>query len=323
MTLNRRDLFRFPFAAAGGAADARGRPRPAPGSAPGVLHSEPGAEPPAVQVMAYGPLELTESPVRDLDLLRQMRGKWPVVWVNVDGVGHAPTLAAIGEIFGLHGLALEALGDVQQRSKVEPYDDQLLFITRAARLTPVLDLDQVGVFLGRDFVVTFQERPSDLLDPVRERIRAGRGRIRQAGADYLAYAVVDTVVDHYFPVADAFADRLDALEDEVVRRPDAAVMARLHDVKRELMTLRRAVWPLRDALHALSSEPGALISRETLVYLRDTSDHCFQVLDAVDTYRDLGASLTDLYLGTVSNRMNEIMKAVSYTHLTLPTTERV
>lgn len=287
------------------------RPHPAPGSEPGVLVSEPGAAPPAVQVIAYGPLEYTESPVHDLELLRQMSGKWPVVWVNVDGVAHAPTLNAIGEIFGLHRLALEDLGDVQQRSKVEGYDDHLFIIARMARLVPELDLEQMGVFLGQGFVVTFQERPGDVLDPLRQRIRAGRGRIRQSGPDYLAYSVVDTIVDHYFPVAEAYADRLDALEDEIVHRPARETMTRLHAVKRELMALRRAVWPMRDALNALVREPGPFVERETLVYFRDTADHAYQVLDLVETYRDLGGSLTDLYLSTVSNRMNEIMKVLT------------
>lgn len=276
-----------------------------------MLVSEPGATPPAVQVIAYAPLEFTETPVTDLQLLRQMRGKWHVVWVNVDGVAHAPTLAAIGEIFGLHRLALEDLGDVQQRSKVEAYDDHLFVIARMARLAPELDLEQIGVFLGDGFVITFQERPGDVLEPLRQRIRTGRGRIRQSGPDYLAYAVVDAVVDHYFPVAEAYADRLDDLEDEIVGRPTRETMTRLHGIKRELMALRRAVWPMRDALNALVREPGPLVQRETLVYYRDTADHAFQVLDLVETYRDIAGSLTDLYLSTVSNRMNEIMKVLT------------
>lgn len=276
-----------------------------------MLLSEPGAAPPAVQVIAYAPLEFTESPVTDLQLLRQMRGKWPVIWVNVDGVAHAPTLSAIGEIFGLHRLALEDLGDVQQRSKVEAYDDHLFIITRMARLAPGLDLEQMGVFLGDGFVITFQERPGDVLEPLRQRIRTGRGRVRQSGPDYLAYSVVDTIVDHYFPVAESYADRLDDLEDEIVNRPTRETMQRLHGLKRELMALRRAVWPMRDALNALVREPGPLVQRDTLVYFRDTADHAFQVLDLVETYRDLGGSLTDLYLSTVSNRMNEIMKVLT------------
>jgi magnesium transporter len=277
-----------------------------------VLVSEPGAVPPAVYVIAYGPHEITETVVTDLALLRQMRGKWPVLWVNVSGVAHAPTLRAIGDIFGLHRLALEDVGDVKQRSKVEQYgNEQLFIITRMARLVPELDLEQMAVFLGLDFVVTFQERPGDPLDPLRQRIRGSRGRVRQQGPDYLAYSVVDTIVDHYFPVAEEYADRLDELEEEIVSRPTRGTMTRLHAVKRELMALRRAVWPMRDALAALVREPGLLVGRETTVYFRDTADHCHQILDLVETYRELGASLTDLYLSTVSNRMNEIMKVLT------------
>lgn len=312
MNLKRRDLFRLSFAQPAQALEpVQRRPRPAPGAEPGTLLSGPGAAPPAVTVMAYGPHELTESPVDDVALLRQMRGKWPVVWVHVDGVAHAPTLREVGDAFGLHPLSLEDLGDVRQRAKVESYDDHVFFVVKMARLAPELDLEQVAVFLGPDFVVTFQERPGDVLDPLRHRIRAAGGRMRQRGADYLAYAVIDAIVDHYFPVAEAYADRLDALEEEIVRRPTRDAMTRLHAAKRDLMQLRRAVQPMRDALGSVVREPGPLVRPETAVYFRDAADHCFQVMDTVEAYRDLASSLTELYLGSVSNRMNEIMKVLT------------
>lgn len=311
--MKRRDLFRLPFLqAAEPLVPVQRRPLAAPGSEPGVLLSQPGATPPTMTAMAYGPHELTEWAVDDFEVLRSMRGNWPVVWLNVNGVSHAPTLSTIGEMFGLHRLALEDLGDVRQRAKVEAYGDETMFVlVRMARLAPELDLEQVGVFVGRDFVVTFQERPGDVLDPLRQRIRGSRGRVRQSGPDYLAYAVIDTIVDHYFPVAEAYADRLDALEEEIVHRPSRDAMTRLHAIKRELMLLRRAVWPMRDALNHIVREPGPLITQQSLVYFRDTADHCFQVMDLVETYRDLGSSLTDLYLSNVSNRMNEIMKVLT------------
>ena len=309
--MNRRDLFRLPLAHLARADEPPRRPRAAPGSEPGLLVSHPAAAPPRVSVIAYGPLEITECTVDDLGLLESMRGKWPVLWVNVDGVAHAPSLQRIGDIFCLHRLALEDLGESQQRPKVEAYEDHLFVITRMARLAPGLDLEQMAVFLGPDFVITFQERPGDVLDPLRQRIRASRGRLRKAGADYLAYAVIDAIVDHYFPVAESYADRLDDLEDEVLRAPTRDTMNRLHAAKRELMSLRRAVWPMRDAMSVLAREPSPLIAPETRLYFRDTQDHCFQILDLVETYRDLGSSLTDLYLSAVSNRMNEIMKVLT------------
>jgi magnesium transporter len=309
--VRRRDLFRLPLAAGRAAAAPLRRERhEAPGTEPGALPATPGAAPPKVTVIAYGPHELTEHVADDLETVRAMRGKWPVLWVNVDGVDHAATVAAVGEAFGLHRLALEDVMHVHQRAKVEEYGDHLFIVARMARLAPALDVEQIAVFVGPGFVVTFQERTGDPLDPVRARIRGGHAKVRCAGPDYLAYAVLDAIVDHYFPVLESYADALDELEDEVVRSPTRATMNRLHRIKRELMTLRRAMWPMREALVSLLREPGPF-QGETLVYLRDCQDHAFQILDLVETYRDLAASLTDLYLSTVSNRMNEIMKVLT------------
>lgn len=285
--------------------------RPAPGSAPGTLVSTPGARPPRVTVIGYAPHEMTEHVADDLETLRHMRGKWPVLWVNVDGVGHAETLQAIGDIFCLHRLALEDAAHVHQRAKVDTFDDHLFIVARMARLVPQLDLEQVGIFLGTDFVVTFQERQGDPLEPVRERIRNGHPRIRCAGPDYLAYAILDAILDHCFPVLETYADALDEMEAEVMAHPSRASVNRLHLIKRDLTSLRRAMWPLREALGNLLRDPGELIRPETVVYLRDTHDHVFQIIDLVEAYREVGSSLTELYLSTVSNRMNEVMKVLT------------
>jgi magnesium transporter len=285
--------------------------RPAPGSEPGTLLSTPGAPPPRVTVIGYAPHEMTEHVADDLDTLRHMRGKWPVLWVNVDGVGHAATIREIGEIFCLHRLALEDAAYVHQRAKVDVFGDHLLIVAKMARLVPGLDLEQVGIFMGPDYVVTFQERMGDPLEPVRARIRSGHPRIRSAGADYLAYAILDAIIDHCFPVVERYADVLDELEDEVITRPSRASVNRLHLIKRDLMSLRRAMWPLREALGNLLREPGDLIRPDTLVYLRDTHGHVYQIIDLVEAYRDVASSLTDLYLSTVSNKMNEVMKVLT------------
>jgi magnesium transporter len=271
----------------------------------------PGAVPPRMTVIGYGPHEITEFTVDDVQRLAAARGTWPVLWVNVDGVAHAETVRALGEVFCLHGLALEDVMEVPQRARVESYPDHLFVLARMARLCPGLDLEQISIFVGSDYLLTFQERPGDPLDPVRERLRAGHVRIRGAGPDYLAYAVLDAIVDNYFPVLEHYAERLDALEDRIVSHPRRAEMAGLHRVKREMMALRRAIWPMREALGELARAPGQLIAPETLVYLRDCYGHAVQVLDLVESYRDVCASLTDLYLSTLSNRMNEIMKVLT------------
>ena len=312
MNLNRRDLFRRPLSTARGALEPALRPpRPAPGAEPGMLRSGPGAARPTVTVLAYRPLELAETVVDDVALLRQMRGKWPVVWVHVDGVAHAPTLRAVGDVFGLHPLALEDLGDVQQRGTVKAYDGHLFASLRLPRLAPGLDLEQVAVFLGPDFVVTVQERPGGVLDPLRARIRASQGRLRASGPDFLASAVLDTVIDHYFPVTEAYAERLRAVEAEIAGGPSRAAMARLHAVKRDLSALRRAVVPVRDALSTLVGEPGPLIRPETVVYVRDTADHARQIADVVQMQRESASSLTDVFRAAAAARTTGILRVLT------------
>lgn len=311
--MKRRDLLRIPVnAALEGVAPVMERAmRPPPGSSPGMLESMPGAVAPRVTVFGYGPHELTEFVADDLPALPRLRGRYPVIWVNVDGVEHAGTVQAIGEGFCLHRLALEDVMHVTQRPKVEPYEGHLFVVAKMARRCPALELEQVGMFLGSDFVVTFQEHPGDVFDQVRERLRGVHGKIRSAGADYLAYALIDAIIDNYFPVVEEFADELDALEDDVVERPSHACIHRLHDIKRELMALRRAIWPMRDALGVLLREPPELVGTGTLVYLRDCQDHAFQILDLVESFREVCASLTDLYISTVGNRTNDIMKVLT------------
>lgn len=286
-------------------------PRTPPGTAPGTLVAAPDAAQPVVRVIAYGPHEITEFTADHLQQVCEMRGKWPVLWVNVDGLGDVDTVQRLGEMFGLHRLALEDVLHVHQRAKVEAYPDNLFIVARMAEPAPDAATEQISIFLGTDFVLTFQERPGDPLDPVRQRIRASSGRIRSAGPDYLAYAVLDAIIDYYFPVLEEYGERLDALEMELLTCPTRQEMNHLHTVKREVMALRRAVWPQREALNALMREPTELIHDETRVYLRDAYDHVIQIMDLVETYRELASSLTDLYLSSVSNRMNEIMKVLT------------
>ncbi len=282
-----------------------------PGSVPGSVVADPDAPHPVVRVMAYGPDDFVEREVEDLSQIGELREKWPVTWVNVDGLGDAELIRAVGEAFDIHPLALEDVVNVTQRPKVEEYDNFEFIVARMASVVKVLETEQVSIFLGKGFVVTFQERVGDCFDPVRERIRTGRGRVRGAGADYLAYALLDAVVDNYFPVLEQYGERLEALEERILVRSDTATVAEIHDVKRELIRLRRAVWPLREAVNTLTREAMPLITDETRVYLRDCYDHAVQILDIVESDREMTAGLTDLYQSTVSNRMNEVMKVLT------------
>ena len=285
-----------------------------PGSSPGTLVADPEAPKPAMSVIAYGPSGVVETKLAgsaDLARLRALRAQHPIVWLDVDGLGDADLVLAIGEVFGLHRLALEDVLNVSQRAKVEPYEGVLYVVARMVEWSGRLDTEQLSLFLGSGFVVTFQERPGDGFDPVRARIRSGRGLLRTSGPDYLAYALLDAVIDQYFPVLEAYGEKVEALENEVLLTPHPEDMRKVHDVKRDLLTMRRAVWPLRDALHVLARGEHAQIRPETRLYLNDAYDHTVQVIDHVETYREICSGLMEMYLSSISNRLNEVMKVLT------------
>jgi len=271
--------------------------------------------------MAYGPDTLHEQEVADLQSLRGYLQSWPVTWVNVTGLGDTTIISRIGEIFNIHRLALEDVVNVHQRAKVEQYQDNYFIVVREIGDGGHLTSEQLSIFLGRNYVLTFQERAGDPFDPVRDRIRKGTGRIRSAGADHLTYALMDATIDHYFPVLEEFGERLEALEDAVMLRPEKQAMSRIHEMRQGLLTLRRAVWPLREAVNALHREPLPLISDETRLYLRDCYDHTIQIIDLLENYRDVASSLMEVYLSSLSNRTNEIVKVLTiFTALFIPLT---
>ena len=236
-----------------------------------------------------------------------------ITWVDVQGLGDRGVLEALGRIFHLHPLALADVVNVSQRPKVEPYDRHLFVITRMSLLGEdgSLATEQVSIFLGKDFVLTFQETRGDCLDPVRERIRRGAGSIRKAGADYLAYAILDAIIDYYFPIVEDLGERIEGLEDEVVRHPRHETLGKIYALKRELLQVRRAIWPQRDSLSALARDESGLVSKETQVYLRDCYDHAVQLIDVIESLRELAASLLEVYLSSVANRTNEVMRILT------------
>ena len=282
-----------------------------PGSAPGTLVVDPLAPRPDVRVMAYGPEAAQEVEVRDVRAIRAFLTKWPVIWVNVDGLGDASVIETLGEVFGLHRLALEDVLNVHQRPKAERYATNYFIVGRMIERADQLTTEQLSIFLGSNFVITFQERPGDCFDPVRERIRKKGGKIRESGPDYLAYALLDAFIDNYFPVLEDYGERLEELEAEVITRPTTETVARIHAAKRQLLVLRRALWPLREAVNVVGREESSLISAETRVYLRDCYDHTIQLIEILENFRDITSSLMDVYLSSVSNRMNEVMKVLA------------
>ena len=290
------------------------RSRPPSGATPGAMVVPPDSPDTVIRVMAFGPDGLEEHGVEDVEGLRSLvGGSGTTSWIDVEGFGDQHVLERVGEVLGIHALAMADVVHVPQRPKAELHDGHLLVVTQMARLDEGAEvvIEQVGLVLGPGWVASFQERPGDVFDPVRARIRAGKSRIRQLGPDYLMYALIDAVIDGYFPVVEALGGVVDALEEEVVERPDRASLARIHATRRTLLTLHRVQWRQRDAVTVLLRDEGLPISAAVRPYLRDAHDHAFQTLDAIETYRDMVVGLMDLHLSSASHRLNEVMKTLT------------
>ncbi len=285
--------------------------RTAPGSAPGTLFHDPEAPEAQIRVMAYNGEDLTESGVDSVDAIAAYREKWPTVWVHVEGLGDLEPLRRLGELFGIHQLVLEDVVNLEQRAKAEPYKDQLFVVARAPLAADQFGTRQVSLILGQGFVLTFTPGPGDCFEPVRERLRKGRGRIRGAGADYLLYALLDSVIDSYFPVLESAGESLEQLEEIVMAGQDRNAPHLIHVMKGALLSLRRDVWPHRELFAALIRDAEEMISPETSLFLRDCQDHAVQIIELIETYREVCADLLNTHLSSVSNRMNEVMKVLT------------
>jgi len=286
--------------------------RPPPGSAPGIIVADPDAPHPVIRVIAYGPTEIVERRLADIGEVAEFIGQYHVTWVNIDGLGDVETLRRAGEIFGLHRLALEDVSTTHQRPKVEEYDEHTFVVLRMPQPGGErFDTDQISIFLGSNYVLTFQEREGDCWDAVRTRLRTARGRLRHTGADYLAYGLIDSVIDAYFPILEETGEEVERLEDELTEHTDVTLVGRIHEVKRDLLGLRRVIWPLREMINTLIRDRSPRITEATQLYLRDCYDHSITLLDIVETYRDIAAGLHDLYLSAMSNRLNEVIKVLT------------
>jgi len=278
------------------------------GMAPGALvHiGEVKTERPSMVMIAFGPEGLVEREITAAELERIDDGQ-PVRWINIYGVHDSALLAAVGHRFGLHPLVLEDILNTDQRPKIDTYDDYLFIVGRiydVSRQRDDLTTDQVSLIVGHDFVLTFQERRSGTFDPIRQRLRSEKGPLRRRGADYLAYALLDAMVDAYFSIIERLGDRCEVLEEEILGRPQRGVLQKAHLLKRELSQLRRSVWPLREVVGALQRSQPRFLTDETRLYLRDVHDHAVHLLEQIEDLRELLTGLLDIYLNSVSNRVN-------------------
>ncbi|NNJ25357.1 magnesium/cobalt transporter CorA [Alienimonas chondri] len=295
---------------------------------PGTVASDPTAPKPVLTGIGYGQSggtgsKLAETTFESPAEIPAFLEAHPVAWVNVDGLGSAKVLNAVGEIFGLHPLELEDVTHTHQRAKLEEYPDHLFVVADMAKPSPpephtdrdhvdgpVFKTEQISLFLGRGWVLTFQEEPGDCLGPVRERLKRKRGRIRDCGADYLFYALIDAILDGYFPVVESLGDRLERLDHEISERIGRGVVGRLHRLRGELLVVRKLLWPHREMTNSLLRDRD-LITPATQVFLRDAHDHSQQLLELAETYRELCSDLRDFHYAQVNTRSGEVSKVLT------------
>ncbi len=286
------------------------------GLPPGALiHiGEQKAERTTIALLDYDEHHFEEHDLETIDQCLAFTEKPTVKWINVAGLHEVQVIGQLGDCFGLHPLILEDILNTDQRPKIEDFGDYIYIVLKMLdydALSQEIVTEQVSLVVGSRYVISFQERTGDIFDPIRERIRRGRGRVRQLGADYLAYALLDTVVDHYFLILEKLGERIESLEEDLVTNPTTQTLQEIHGLKREIVFLRKAIWPLREVVGALERGESSLFKKETGIYLRDVYDHAIQIMDIVETLRDMLSAMLDIYLSGVSNRMNAVMKVLT------------
>jgi len=265
-------------------------------------------------VIDYSESDFEECDVDSAEALFSYRDRKTATWIDVNGLHDVEVIAKIGEHFGLHPLIQEDIANTSQRPKTEDYESHLYLVFRMIQYDAQarhITTEQVSVVLGPSYVITFQERQGDVFEPVRERIRNSKGRIRKFGVDYLFYALLDAVVDSYFGVLEQIGERVEIVEETVMTNPTPATLGDIHDLRTQMVFLRKSVWPLREAVSSLEKTESPLVKKTTKVFLRDAYDHTIQLIDTVETYRDVASSLFEIHLSMVSNRMNEVMKVLT------------
>ena len=286
-----------------------------PEDLPGNLDLEPDAPPPQISLIDYTKNTTNRIKISNPEICIPYLESDSVSWVNVLGLGNKTAWQQIAKVFKIHPLTLGDIVNVPQRPKVINDTNQITIITWMVRIKSDLEpfeKQQVSIILGNKYLITVQENPEyDCLNTVRERIQNHRGIIRKTKVDYLAYSLIDTIIDGFFPVLEEYGERIEKLEDEVVFKPDNQTMKKIYKLRRELLTLRRAIWSQRDAINILIRDGSILINPEVLVYFRDCYEHTIQLRDIVENYRELASDLMDIYLSSVSNKMNEVMRLLT------------
>lgn len=267
-----------------------------------------------ITIIDYDEENFEQKQADDIEECFQFKTKPTVTWINIDGLHDVELIEKIGRYYELHPLILEDILNTGQRPKFEDLDNYVFIVLKMLSYdeqSQSINSEQVSMILGRNFVLSFQENIGDVFEQIRERIRNSKGRIRKMGCDYLLYSLLDTIVDSYFSILERLGEKIELLEEQLVKEPSNKTLERIHRLKRELISLRKSVWPLRELISGLERSESELIKETTDVYLRDLYDHTIQVIDTVEGYRDMVSGMLDIYLSSISNKMNAVMKVLT------------
>ncbi len=287
-----------------------------PGVPPGTLSysGEKKDTPVHIDMIDFTFSNLVEKRVKDIKECLKVKDKKSTTWINVTGLHDISIIEDVGKIFDIHPLILEDILHTHQRPKVEFHEDYIYFVLRivyAQGEKKDIQSEQISFIITKNYVITFQEQEKDIFETIRERIRHKKGRIRDMGNDYMAYCLIDTIIDNYFPVLEKFGDLTDNLEQQILEDSEKNTLIEINSLKRELILLRRSIWPLREVINSLHRDESKIFTEQTKAYLRDVHDHTLQVIDNIEALRDVTSGMVDMYLSTVSNKMNEVMKVLT------------
>jgi magnesium transporter len=286
-------------------------------------------EKPKITIIDYDDQHYHEAEAKEVQECFRFKDQPSVTWINIDGLHQMDVLEKLGSCYGIHPLVMEDIL-TDQRPKIEDYDDYIFIVLKMLYYDENgdkkpgdeddeeddlgesdMDMDQVSIILGPNFIISFKEKEVDVFNPLRDRLRTAKGKIRKQGADYLAYSMIDAIVDHYFLIMEKLGDRFEELEDLVVSNPEPGILPTIYNLKRDMLFLRKSVWPLREAISKMQRTDSPLVSESTKIYLRDVYDHTIQVIENVETFRDMSASLLETYLSSLSNKLNEVIKVLT------------
>ncbi len=267
-----------------------------------------------IELIDYSKSSFQRKQILEVAECASFRNSSSVTWINLSGLHKVDIIGDLGALFGIHHLVLEDVLSTNQRPKIEFFDNYVFIVLKMIYYDPSIKgihVEQISLIVGKNYVISFQETEGDVFDPIRERIKGGKGKIRAQGSDYLAYALMDTIVDNYFVILEKIGDKIEAIEDKMIKDPRPNLLNAVHKLKNDMILLRKSVWPLREVLSMMQRSESRLIKDSTLIYLRDVYDHTIQIMDTIESLRDVVSGMIDLYMSSMSNKMNEVMKVLT------------